>query len=60
MTKAKDNMYLMALDAQYSNIRKKDKQSVESFLKRRDKRYRDKQEVEQDTTLTVNVVSFGS
>ena len=46
MKKAKDNTYVVALEGQFDLIKWKDQKSIESFLKRRDRRYKDKSEDE--------------
>ena len=54
MERAEDNMFVMALEGLHENLKKKDKFAIESFLKRRDRRYKDK--VEEDRDETINLI----
>jgi len=44
MDRAKQNIFIVALERQFYHIKNGDKQMIESFLKRREPRYKDKQE----------------
>jgi hypothetical protein len=55
MSQAQEYPFILARKWLFKNVQKEDMRAIETFLKRRDWRYKDKVEVEQDWNLNVNI-----